>query len=315
MGKGQEMKPTPKPTVTVAVSAFNEEKNIEAFLESVISQKEEGFKLEKILVISDGSIDATVERARSFGFSRLEVIAGRKRLGQSTRLRQIYARLKSDILVQTDADVILAHPLVIRDLVFPLISNTSVGMCCGNPRPMAGKTFIEKADKNVHEVMSSLYKSLRNGQNPFIVHGCIMALRKELVEKIEIPQDVVANDIFVYYFCLNVGYRCTYVPSAQVYFRLPQTFQDKVRQNLRSAAAGPVIAKYFPASLVARESQIPLLLNLRSKFHQLLKDPIGCTFIYLINKYSGLRVRILGYRASVIWPVAASTKELGGIPT
>ena len=43
------------PSVTVAISALNEAQNIAAFLRSVLSQKEEGFVLEKIMVISDGS--------------------------------------------------------------------------------------------------------------------------------------------------------------------------------------------------------------------------------------------------------------------
>ena len=48
-----------KPRVTVAISAFNEERNIGAFLRSVLMQKEDGFELVRILVISDGSADGT----------------------------------------------------------------------------------------------------------------------------------------------------------------------------------------------------------------------------------------------------------------
>ena len=51
---------THKPTVTVAISAYNEEGNINYFLKSVIKQKIKNFTLKKILVISDGSTDKTV---------------------------------------------------------------------------------------------------------------------------------------------------------------------------------------------------------------------------------------------------------------
>ena len=48
------------PTVTIALSAYNEAENIGRFLQSVLEQKENGFILEKILVISDGSDDSTI---------------------------------------------------------------------------------------------------------------------------------------------------------------------------------------------------------------------------------------------------------------
>ena len=53
------------PTVTIATIACNEEANIKKFLESVLDQKEKGFKISTILVISDGSTDHTVKIAKS----------------------------------------------------------------------------------------------------------------------------------------------------------------------------------------------------------------------------------------------------------
>ena len=59
------------PTVTVALSAFNEETNIGNFIASVLKQKEENFVLEKILIISDGSTDKTAEIVKSFDSPKL----------------------------------------------------------------------------------------------------------------------------------------------------------------------------------------------------------------------------------------------------
>src|SRR3989304_6639199 len=100
-------------SVTVAISALNEAHNITAFLRSVLSQKEEGFVLEKILIISDGSTDQTAELARALNSDKIEVRKYGERIGKSSRLNEIYKDLRSDILVQSDADVVFSHPLVI----------------------------------------------------------------------------------------------------------------------------------------------------------------------------------------------------------
>src|SRR3989344_1916132 len=150
--KNSDIKRFKIPSVTIAVSAYNEAKNIESFLRSVVLQKEEGFKLKTTLVVSDGSTDDTVKKARSIKSSKIRVIDSKKRIGKSSRLNQIYKTLETDILVQSDADVVFAHEFVIRDLINPLIRNKKVGMCGGNPTPIKGKTFIEKAVNCTAEV-------------------------------------------------------------------------------------------------------------------------------------------------------------------
>src|SRR3989344_8272149 len=91
------------PTATLSISAHNEGRNVLIFLRSVLEQVEIGFVLEKILVISDGSTDKTVEIARSLNHQKIEIRDYPERLGKSARLNEIYHDLASDILVQSDA--------------------------------------------------------------------------------------------------------------------------------------------------------------------------------------------------------------------
>ena len=53
-------------TITIAICALNEEANIGKLLDSIMIQEEEGYKLEKILVISDGLTDRKVEIEKKF---------------------------------------------------------------------------------------------------------------------------------------------------------------------------------------------------------------------------------------------------------
>ena len=49
-----------KLTVTIGIPAYNEEANVRNLLVSLLAQKETNFKLQEIIVVSDGSTDKTV---------------------------------------------------------------------------------------------------------------------------------------------------------------------------------------------------------------------------------------------------------------
>ena len=233
------------PSVTVAISALNEAQNIAAFLRSVLSQKEEGFVLEKIMVISDGSEDKTAELARSLNSDKIEVREYSERIGKSSRLNEIYKDLQSDILVQSDADVVLEHPFVIRDIILPITSDQKVGMCGGHPRPVPASTFTERAVNctfNAYEPFRSL---IRGGNNVFSADGRLLAFRREFIKQVNVPVDMIANDAFAYFSCLDKGLNYRYVKTAIILFRSPQTFSEQVKQNTRFEAAPARMSKYF----------------------------------------------------------------------
>lgn len=299
-----------KYTVTVAVSAFNEEANILNFMKSVLKQKEEGFALEKILIISDGSTDNTVGLIRSLKSKKIQVLDSKKRIGKSSRLNQIYKLLNSDFLVQADADTLLAHPKVIYEMVTPLIKNPLVGMCGGQIVPLPGRTFTEKADEITFKIYMKYLKSIRNGNCVFCSDGRILSFRKELAKKIQIPKDMIANDVYTYYMCKTLGFKFKYAKKAIVYFRSAQSLEDKLRQNLRSAAVPLRMKKYFPEDLIKRESYIPKSIMIKSLVMQFLKDPVKAMYIFFVNKYCHIKSEYSEKTLNAKWPIALTTKKL-----
>lgn len=297
-------------TVTVAVSALNEESNIVAFIKSILAQKEDGFVLEKILVISDGSTDKTVKLAKSFKDKRIHVVEHRERKGKSTRLNEIYSFLNTEILVQSDADVVYAHRYVIRNLIKSIIKNDKVGMCGGRPLPIKATTFVEKAINCSFEAYEPLRRELRGGHNKLSADGRILAYRKDLVKKIKIPVNMTSNDVFTYFCALSLGYQYRHAPSAIVYFRSPQQLRDHIKQNTRFLAGPAKMSGYFGKELVSREYHIPLGMIIRNMAKQFIRHPILSTYILLINKYCTIRSRILLNSLTAKWEIAHSTKEL-----
>lgn len=299
-----------KPTVTIAVSAYNEEQNIINFLKSVLRQNEDGFILKEIWIHSDGSTDKTVELAKSLKNKKIKVWSHKARKGKSTRLNQIYREVDTDLLVQSDADTIFSNPNVVKELVRAFLKDKQIGMCAGNPQPLLAITFIEKADSNVFRIYSDLLKNLKNGRNVFTADGRILTYRKELIKKINIPEDMISNDVYTYYFCLISGYKYKYVKKAIVYFRCPQSFKDKIRQNKRASATNLRMARYFPREIILRESHVPFNVRIKSVILQLFKDPIGSILIFVINKLCQLISKKEEKRLNAKWNIATSTKIL-----
>ncbi len=296
------------PTVTVAISAYNEEHNIKAFLQSVLRQKEDGFLLREIWVFSDGSTDKTVSISKSLKSKKIKVIDDKKRVGKSSRLNQIYKKLNTDFLVQSDADVIYAHPFVIRDIIAPLIKDKKVGMCGGDPQPVKATTFTEKAVNCTFYAYAPLRHELRGGNNIYSVDGRILAYRKALVKKIHVPADTTANDAYTYFTCITNGYEYRYVQTAVVLFRSPQTLKDQIKQNTRFLTSPVKMGKHFSKKLVAKERFVPQSMLLKNMLTQFIQHPVLCTYIILINLYCKFNAWRTESNITAMWDMVGTTK-------
>ncbi len=297
-------------TVTVAVCALNEEANIGNLIKSILSQKINGFILDEILVISDGSTDKTVEIVKSFSFPIIRVKEYKDRLGKSTRLNEIYSCVKSDIVVQPDADVIFAHEFVLQEIITPFYKDENVGMTGGNPLPIKPKTFIEKSVNCTLDAYIPIKRTLKNGNNILSATGRLLAIRKNVFSKIIVPKETIANDAYVYFCNLTLGYQYRFSQKATVYFRSPQNLKDHMNQITRFAATKYWMKKYFPSDLVDKEYYISIKELRRNKLRVFLRNPIHSLFIFLINKYCEIKVFFIKEKINPLWDIVYSTKKL-----
>ncbi len=298
------------PTLTVAVSVFNEERNIKNFLKSVLKQETKDFKLSKIIVYSDGSTDKTINIAKSIPSKLIDVIEDKNRIGKSTRLNQIYKMVNTDILVQSDADVILSSNDTIHHLIQPMLKENKVGMCGGHPEPMKAATFTEKAVNSTFQMYSRLRSDLRKGNNVFSADGRLLAYRKDLYKKIVIPEDMIANDAFTYFACITKKFKYAYSPKAVVKFRSPQKLKDQIRQNTRFVSAPIRLKKIFNKNLIDKEYFIPNNIRYTYMLQEFLKNPLGCLYIYIVNTYCKLRAIKIEKKLNAKWDMAITTKKI-----
>ncbi len=303
-----------KPTATLAICALNEGPNISHLLQSILGQDISLFTLEQILIISDGSTDDTVEKIKKFNDPRIILKDYSERKGKSFRLNEIYGGVKSDFVIQPDADVILGDKKALDHLIEPMIKNTKIGMTGGNPHPMKPETYIEKAIYVTAEAYVYIRESIRGGNNIYTATGRLIALRKEVFADIHVPAETISNDHFVYFCTLKAGFSFAYAPGALVYFRLPQVLKDHVKQETRFSSAEYFMKRYFGDDIVNREYHIPLHMFLKAALMQFFKHPVYAIIIFFINLYCKIGAFIGRNHTNALWDVVTSTKHLTNKP-
>lgn len=135
-----------KQTVSIGISAFNEEENIKQLLQSLVTQKNDNFFLSEIIVISDGSTDKTVKPARSLRNPKIRVIDGHKRIGQSLRWNEIISLMspKSNCLLLIEADTLPRNNSYIHNLITSIPQDGKFSVIAGDSLPLKANNFFEK---------------------------------------------------------------------------------------------------------------------------------------------------------------------------
>jgi cellulose synthase/poly-beta-1,6-N-acetylglucosamine synthase-like glycosyltransferase len=137
--KGPPADPAVWPTITLLISAYNEERTLRRKLENVAALDYPGDRL-RVIVVSDGSTDGTDGIARSFAPAGIELASFSGRRGKVACLNLVVPGLASDLVVMSDANS-MYEPASLRWLARHFASG-EVGCVCGellyeNPERLA----------------------------------------------------------------------------------------------------------------------------------------------------------------------------------
>lgn len=271
-------------SVSIGIPAYNEEKNIGHLVLSLLSQRLPHVRLEKIIVCSDGSTDNTVKIVQSVTDPRIEIISRKKRGGIMTTQNEIVSRIKSDILVMVDADILPANQHFLEEIVKPFLSDKKVGIVGADTVCAPAHNFTEKIISFSHMFKKDIYRKLKNGNNIYLCHGRARAMSKQFYSKLRWI-DNYPEDSFSYLFCISNNFLFQYAPNAQVVFRSPSTVIEHAKQSIRFFHGKKILEKYYPKELVQREYKIPPVLLITSSIKSFIKHPI----------------MMLGYTLITIW--------------
>lgn len=104
-----------RPAITVGIPFHNAESTLEAAIGSVLAQD---LADRELLLVDDGSTDASLSIAGRFASDRVRVLADGERRGLAARLNQIAATASADLLARMDADDLMLPDRLARQVAY-----------------------------------------------------------------------------------------------------------------------------------------------------------------------------------------------------
>lgn len=297
-------------SLSVGISAYNEEGNIKNLLTSVLSQKDNCFNLLQIIVISDGSTDRTVAFANELRDKRITVIEKRKREGQNRRLNEILRLFRGDLLAIFDADEMLGES-TLKELVIPFLKHSDIAVAHGQNKPIP-KNF-DNYWSNVFTFIDTLkidqFQKLNHGDNIYLGSSC-RVLSRRLIEKFRWPDDV-AEDSYLILFCKKNRFKIAYTPNAVVYYCSPGSLSDYFKKTDKYNKGKLNLSNYFSNDMISSNFSIPVTWLLNFFLIGLISAPH-----YMIGYFLGLFFSkcymLLTPEFTPKWDISHTTKKFQG---
>ncbi len=176
-----------EPSLTILITAFNEENGIREKLENTLKIEYPAEKLE-ILVASDGSTDSTDDIVREFASRGVKLFRQEGRVGKTITQNNAVAHVKREIILFSDATTVYEADVLRK--VLPAFADETVGCVAGrlvyvdNSATNVGKgaksywnyeTFIKTAESRACSLIGAsgcLYAVRRSAYQPMYAEAC-----------------------------------------------------------------------------------------------------------------------------------------------
>lgn len=225
-----------EPTVTVVISAYNEESEIETTVMNKLNQDYPSDRL-KVLVVSDGSTDRTDEIVKTLEKHhpmRVMLLRQEPRQGKTQALNMAVPHLSSDVIVFADANSLYAPDAIralVRNFSDPSVGYVTGQMRYGNPSMtgIGAGSGSYMSYENTLRLWESRIGSLVgvDGGIDAIRRPCYVRMKADQLPDFVLPLSVVEQ-----------GRRVVYEPAAVVYepalSDAVNEFRMRVRVSLRA---------------------------------------------------------------------------------
>lgn len=225
--------PQSLPGISILVAAYNEADNILGTLESIDRQRYPGPL--QVIVVDDGSTDATAQRLAEVRYAWLEVIHLSPNGGKSHALNVALARAEHALTITVDADSYL-YRNALRNLVARYLSDPP------GTAAVAGAVLVRNSRENFvtraqewdyfHGIaaikrLQSLY------QGTLVAQGAFSLYETRLLRQVGGWPHCVGEDIVLTWDLLERGYRVGFAENACLFTNAPNTWRQFIRQRQR----------------------------------------------------------------------------------
>ena len=266
------------PTVSILLSAFNEEKVIAQKIENLLTLDYPEEKLE-ILVGSDGSTDNTAKILSRVQQEKVKVVSLKERGGKPRMLNLLAAQAKGEVLIFTDARQRIEKS-ALRHLV-KNFSDPAVGC-------VSGELIFEGVHGSVGEGVGFYWryeKFIRSRESRIDsvigATGALYALRRSLYRPM--PEETILDDLYLPMKVVCQGYRTLFEGDANVYDDASSTPRQEYERKVRTLAGNYQSFIQFPNLLNPFKGRVAIQFI----SHKLLRvlAPFFLVALFLSNLY------------------------------
>ena len=222
-----------RPSVSVVIAAFNEEKVIARTIRAVLTNRYEPLN---IIVVDDGSTDDTSgEVTRAFGEHPKVALIRQENAGKASALNRGIGAANGEIIIALDADTIFARGTIanlVRHFHDPVVGAVAGNVKVGNRmNPLTYWQSIEyvtsqNLDRRAYAIMNAVT----------VVPGAVGAWRRDAVLQAGgYSTDTMAEDMDLTWRIRRAGYRIDNESDAVGYTEVPDSFRALFRQRFRWA--------------------------------------------------------------------------------
>jgi cellulose synthase/poly-beta-1,6-N-acetylglucosamine synthase-like glycosyltransferase len=220
------------PSISVVISAYNEQKNISDRLENL---KACGYPDMEVIFVDDCSTDNTrylaQETLDGLGFN-YHLLFNDEQLGTSKSYNKAIAAATRETVVVTDADVMFKKDALHR-IITRLMSSTTIGAVTGDLQPEQTPGETTELEYQYRSIYGRMCEWESAHDSTFNFNGALMAFKKQAVVRIDDKHG--ADDANIAFAAIRNGYRAVYEKDAVVYESVPESFTVQYKQKIRRA--------------------------------------------------------------------------------
>lgn len=289
--------------VSIGVTSYNEEQNIEKLLHSLLKQKLKSSVITEILVISSGSTDSTdkiVKKIRRKN-SKIKLIRQKKRIGKASAVNLLISSAREEIVILSSADILIPNDTI--DKITRPLRERDVGIVGSHPVPVNDpNSFFGFAAHLMWELHHQI--SLTSPKM-----GEFIAFRKIFKQ---IPLTSSVDEASIEALIRGQGYKAVYAPKAIIYNKGAENFKEFIERR-RHIYAGHLETKNEYSYNVSTISVSKIIFALIKNFKFTRRFIFWTPFVILIEAL-GRFLGLLDYkfypRKHTVWKVTPSTKKL-----
>lgn len=298
------------PTVTIAIPAYNEAENIANILDMLLKQTYKRIVLEKIVVYTDGSTDATpsIVKDKMRTEKLIHFIPGKTQHGKFYRLNKIFKENTSDILIVLDADIALVGNDFIEKFALHIVDDPKAELVSAHELPILPKDFVGRVIASTYIMWDYIRWSVPNCDHVQNLYARATAYRGTFAKTLYIPDEATEERLYLYLMAKKTdGFRYAY--NARIMYIPVGTIYDYVKLSERAfGRPQPAVNKLFGYDATYHFS-IDRKYKIIGMLKSFLHDPIYTPLAFLFGIW--LSRSTLGRKGqdSQIWEVSLSSKK------